>query len=273
MGPGTMSQQQATPMSATRECEKVNILGVGVSAVNMLTVIDRIDDLITRRKRGYICITPVHGIMECRYSEDLRRIYNRAELVTPDGMPVVWLLRAHGHPEVERVYGPDLMLALCAHSLQREYRHFFYGGAEGVADELALRLTQRFAGLKVGGTISPPFRPLTREEDQAVVDEINGSHSDIVWVGLGNPKQEYWMAEHIGQITAPVLIGVGAAFDFHTGRKNQAPRWMQRSGMEWAFRLASEPRRLWKRYLVGNTLFLGHILLQASGLRKYPCIQ
>ena len=262
--------QLAASKAADTPPEKVNILGVAVSAVNMQITLDEIDKLIARRRQGYICITPVHGIMECRYSENLRRIYNKAVLVTPDGMPVVWLLKAHGHPEVGRVYGPDLMLALCAHSLQQGYRHFFYGGAEGVADKLAATLTDRFPGLAIGGSISPPFRQLTREEDKATVEEINESQSDIVWVGLGNPKQEYWMAEHIERLNAPVLIGVGAAFDFHTGRKKQAPHWMQRSGLEWAFRLSSEPRRLWKRYLVGNTRFLGHTLLQASGLRKYP---
>lgn len=265
--------QPVSSMPAPTSLDKVNILGVGVNAVNMQLAIDAIDGLIAHRTPGYVCITPVHGIMECRHSEDLRRIYNRAALVTPDGMPVVWLVKAHGHPEVDRVYGPDLMLALCSHSLEQGYRHYFYGGAEGVADELAAALTDRFPGLVVAGASSPPFRELSPEEDQAAVDEINASRPDIVWVGLGNPKQEYWMAHHVGLLTAPVLIGVGAAFDFHTGRKQQAPHWMQRSGLEWAFRLASEPQRLWKRYLVGNTLFIGHILLQLSGLRKYPYIQ
>ena len=155
-----------------------------------------------------------------------------------------------------RVYGPDLVLATCQRSLTTGYRHFFYGGNDGVADLLAKRLTQKFPGLVVTGTYTPPFRPLTPEEDAEVVARINAASPEIVWVGLSTPKQEYWMAEHVGRINAPVMIGVGAAFDFHAGLKKQAPVWMRHSGLEWLFRLASEPRRLWKRYLVNNPAFI-----------------
>jgi len=182
--------------------------------------------------------------MECQRDPELRRIYNASGMTTPDGMPLVWLSRLHGYHHVDRVYGPDLMLALCERSVKRGYRHFFYGGAEGVPEHLAARLQSRFPGLIVAGTYSPPFRPLRPEEDEQIVQLINETSPDIVWVGLGSPKQERWMAEHIDRLTAPVLIGVGAAFDFHTGRKPQAPRWMQRSGLEWLFRLLTEPRRL-----------------------------
>jgi N-acetylglucosaminyldiphosphoundecaprenol N-acetyl-beta-D-mannosaminyltransferase len=249
---------------------KANILGVGVSAINMEMALAAIDQLMARRLPTYVCVTTVHGVMECQWSEELRQIHNNAGLVTPDGMPLVWLTRSQGHTHVQRVYGPDLMLALCAHSVHRGYRHYFYGGADGVAQELAHCLTKRFPGLQVAGASTPPFRPLTDVEDERAVAEINSTQPDIVWVGLGAPKQEYWMAAHVGRVTAPVLIGVGAAFDFHTNRKQQAPRWMQRNGLEWLYRLANEPRRLWKRYLVYNTLFVGHVLLQISGFRKYP---
>ena len=175
-------------------------------------------------------------------------------------MPLVWLSRARGFGYVNRVYGPDLMLALCERSLSKGYRHFLYGGAPGVPEKLAENLKRRFPGLDVVGTYSPPFRPLTHEEDERVVRMINEAGPDIVWVGLSTPKQERWMAGHIGRLEAPVLIGVGAAFDFHSGVKRQAPRWMQRSGLEWLFRLLTEPRRLWRRYLIYNSLFVWNLM-------------
>jgi N-acetylglucosaminyldiphosphoundecaprenol N-acetyl-beta-D-mannosaminyltransferase len=160
-------------------------------------------------------------------------------------------------------------LALCERSAERRYRHFFYGGAEGVPEQLAANLRQRFPELQVVGIYSPPFRLLTPEEDEQVVQMLNQAAPDIVWVGLSTPKQEQWMAAHVGRVEAPVLIGVGAAFDFLTSRKKQAPRWMQRNGLEWLFRLLTEPRRLWRRYLVNNPLFVLLVLAQALGLRRY----
>jgi N-acetylglucosaminyldiphosphoundecaprenol N-acetyl-beta-D-mannosaminyltransferase len=161
------------------------------------------------------------------------------------------------------------MLAACAQAVARGWHHFFYGGAPGVAEKLVTRLCARFPGLSVVGSYSPPFRPLTTAEDCSVVEQINTARPDIVWVGISTPKQEYWMAEHVGKITAPVLIGVGAAFDFHAGLKKQAPRWMQRSGLEWCFRLLTEPRRLWRRYLVNNPSFVWLILRQAFSRTSY----
>jgi N-acetylglucosaminyldiphosphoundecaprenol N-acetyl-beta-D-mannosaminyltransferase len=184
-------------------------------------------------------------------------------------MPLVWLSRLQGFHHVERVYGPDLMLALCERLAAKGYRHFFYGGAEGVPEQLASVLQKRFPGLQVAGTFSPPFRSLTADEDDRIVQMINAAAPDIVWVGLSTPKQERWMAGHRERLTAPVLIGVGAAFDFLTGRKPQAPRWMQRAGLEWLFRLLTEPRRLWRRYLINNPLFVALVVLQALGVRRY----
>ena len=252
---------------------RVNILGVGISAINMSMALDTIEEWISKDDPNYVCVTPVHGIMECRKDPALRRILNTSGMTTPDGMPLVWLSRLKGFRNVRRVYGPDLMLALCEHSKTKNYKHFFYGGAEGVPEQLAASLRQRFPDLSVVGTYSPPFRPLTPEEDDQVIQMINEADPDVVWVSLTTPKQDHWMAAHVGRLNAPVLIGVGAAFDFHSGRKRQAPVWMQHSGLEWLFRLLTEPRRLWYRYLVYNPLFIILMLLQIFRLRKYSLEQ
>ncbi|MCL5263719.1 MAG: WecB/TagA/CpsF family glycosyltransferase [Chloroflexi bacterium] len=248
---------------------RVNVLGVGISAINMKIALSVVEGWITRREQQYICLATVNGIIECQRDPALIEVFNNSGLTTPDGMPLVWLSRLHGFAHVGRVYGPDLMEALCELSCQKGYRHYLYGGAEGVAEALKSRLRNRFPGLKVVGTYTPPFRPLTPDEDAEVVRSINEAEPDIVWVGLGSPKQDHWMAAHVGRIAAPVLIGVGAAFDFHAGRKKQAPRWMQRSGLEWLFRLSQEPGRLWWRYLVYNPLFVTLVSLQLAHLKRY----
>jgi len=228
--------------------DRVDILGVGVSSINLDDAVATIERWIGERSRNYVCITGVHGVMESRRDKHLRRIHNNAGMVTPDGMPLVWLSRLLGKRRTRRVYGPDLMRKLTDLSSRRGYRQFYYGGAEGVALSLQRTLTEAHPGLDVAGTLCPPFRTLTHDEDDAAVDAINATHPDIVWVGLSTPKQERWMAEHLGRVQAPVMIGVGAAFDFLAGTKRQAPIWMQRHGLEWLFRLSSEPRRLWRRY-------------------------
>lgn len=248
---------------------RVNILGVGVSAINMEMALLSIDDWISQCEPHYVCVSGVHGVMESQRDEELRRIHNAAGLVTPDGMPLVWLSHLSGFRHVERVYGPDLLLATCARSSERGYRHFFYGGADGVAEKLTMKLCSRFPELTIVGFHTPPFRPLTPEEDRVVVECINATQPDIVWVGMSTPKQERWMAAHVGKLSAPVLIGVGAAFDFHAGIKKQAPRWMQRNGLEWFFRLLMEPRRLWRRYLINNPSFVWLALLQMLGRASY----
>jgi N-acetylglucosaminyldiphosphoundecaprenol N-acetyl-beta-D-mannosaminyltransferase len=247
---------------------RADILGVSVSAINMIQTIEAIDRWICQREQHYVCVTGVHGIMESQRDAKLKQIHNNAGLVTPDGMPLVWLSRLQGLPWVERVYGPDLMLAVCQHSVLTKYRHYFYGGDQGVAETLVSRLRQQFPGLQVAGSWSPPFRALTPAEDEEIVQRINRAEPDIVWVGLSTPKQEYWMHEHLGRLSAPVMVGVGAAFDFHAGVKKQAPRWMRRSGLEWSFRLMSEPRRLWRRYLINNPAFLWLLLLEAVGKKQ-----
>ena len=256
--------------------ERADILGVNVSAIDMQECVDTIDGWIDSRSQHYVCITGVHGVIESQSDASLRAIHNAAGLVTPDGMPLVWMARWLGHPRTRRVYGPDLMRTLSRLSPSRGYRHFYYGGGNGVAERLKQALTQASPGLNVVGTIEPPFRPLTPAEDTAVVDAINAARPDIVWVGLSTPKQERWMASHIGRLEAPVLIGVGAAFDFLAGEKKQAPGWMQRNGLEWLFRLVTEPRRLWRRYLsiVPKFIVLAGAQLVRSRLRKsQPILQ
>lgn len=248
--------------------ERVNILGVGVSAVDMNSAIDAIEEWIAIREPHYVCLRDVHGLMLCQSNERLRAIHNAAGLVTPDGMPLVWCLKLAGRKAVERVYGPDLMLAVFAHPKTRHHRHFLYGTTEETLQRLRSNLERRFPQAKIVGSHAPPFRPLSEDEDRDVIRLIDESRADIVWVGLSTPKQEIWMAEHTEHLAAPVLIGVGAAFDFHAGRVRQAPRAIQRSGFEWLFRLLMEPRRLWKRYLVNNPKFLLLILLQLLGLRR-----
>jgi N-acetylglucosaminyldiphosphoundecaprenol N-acetyl-beta-D-mannosaminyltransferase len=249
--------------------ERVNILGVGVSAVNMHLALERIDSWITSRERHYVCVCPVHSIMECRRSDEVRSIFNAAGMVTPDGMPVVWVARLIGHAHVRRVYGPDLMLAQLQHSVARGHRHFFYGGGPDVAEKLCVEMRRRFAGLEVVGLHEPPFASLDELCTPAAAEMINAAKPDIVWVGLSSPKQDRWMARMRPQLDAPILIGVGAAFDFLSGTVRQAPRWMQRSGLEWAFRLATDPRRLWRRYLIDNPWFLWDVALQLTGIRKF----
>ena len=227
---------------------RVSILGVRISAVDMRAALGVIEKSIADRRPGYICLAPAHLLMDGYRDPNLRKILNRSTMVTPDGMAVVWLLRARGYRAVSRVYGPDLMLGTCERAQSRGWRLYFVGGAQGVAEALLTRLRNRFPALSVAGYVSPPFRSLTEEEDSRIVNLINAAKPDIVWVGLGSPRQERWMADHRARLAAPVLVGVGAAFDFLSGAKPQAPHWIQRSGLEWLFRLATEPRRLWRRY-------------------------
>jgi N-acetylglucosaminyldiphosphoundecaprenol N-acetyl-beta-D-mannosaminyltransferase len=249
--------------------ERCNVLGVRISAVNLDLAAARIDSWIQTGAKNYVCITGVHGVMESQDNPELKAIHNAAGMVTPDGMPMVWANRLAGNAHVRRVYGPDLMLKVCGEGVARGYRHYFYGGGEGVADLLKQKLTEKFPGLQVVGTFCPPFRTMTDDEDRALVEQINATKADIVWVGLSTPKQENWMSAHLGKLDAPVMVGVGAAFDFHAGLKKQAPAFLQKIGMEWFFRLVTEPKRLWKRYLKNNPRFVWHFTLQKLGLKRY----
>jgi N-acetylglucosaminyldiphosphoundecaprenol N-acetyl-beta-D-mannosaminyltransferase len=245
---------------------RYNVLGVGVSALTLARARDLILTARGARQLGYVCVTPVHAVSEAQDDPAFRKILNESFLTTPDGMPIVWL----GPKGVERVYGPDLMLAVCDAGRAVGLKHYFYGGDTGVAGLLREKLTARFPGLNVVGTFTPPYRPLNPDELAAFRADVAHAQPDIIWVGLSTPKQERFMAENWQTLDAGLLVGVGAAFDFHSGRVRQAPRWVQRSGFEWFFRLCTEPRRLGGRYLKTNPLFVARILAQRSGLRKYP---
>lgn len=245
------------PSIAQSATERVNIGGVGVCPIDIPFALKTIDDWIATRSQNYVCVCGAHGVIECRKNPTLGKIHQDAGMVVPDGMPLVWMSRAFGYKDTQRVYGPDLMLAVSAASAAKGYRHFYYGGNDGIADALKSSLTGRFPGLNVVGTETPPFRKLTAAEDDAIVARINDAAPDIVWVGLSTPKQEYWMSEHKGRINAPVMVGVGAAFDFLSGAKVQAPVWMRSNGLEWAFRAATEPKRLLRRYLTIVPTFTG----------------
>jgi len=248
---------------------RANVLGVGISAIDIGDALRMIERWFESREQHYVCVCTVNTVMECQKDPELRKIVNSAGLATPDGMPLVWLTKLRGFRNVDRVYGPDLLLAFCALAEKKGYSNFFYGGADGVPEELAKNLQQRFPKLRIVGTFSPPFRPLAPEEDGCVREMIDTASPDVLWVGLSTPKQEKWMADHLGCIRVPVMIGVGAAFDFLSGRVKQAPKWVQRSGFEWLFRLSQEPKRLWRRYLIYNPLFIYNLFLQWTGLRDF----
>ena len=250
---------------------RVNVLGIGISVLNLDSALSVLSKALESGYRGYVTVTGVHGVMESQDDPVLRHVHNQSLMSTPDGMPMVWIGRIRGHREMSRVYGPDLMNRVFEWSCKTGRTHFFYGGNTGVAQELKICLEKKFPGLRVVGTFTPPFRPLNADEDQALVCQVKLCKPDFVWVGLSTPKQERFMAQYLSKLPeAKILIGVGAAFDFFTGRVRQAPFWIQRSGFEWLYRVCQEPRRLWKRYLRNNPLFLVKALIQLTGLREYP---
>ena len=248
---------------------RANVLGVGISALNLDLAVEAVGEALEHKRKGYICVTGVHGVSEAQHDPAFRAILNHSFLTTPDGMPTVWMGRWQGFRQMRRVYGPDLMLRVCEFSRTRGYTHFLYGGAPGVAEELKARLEQRFPGLKIVGTYTPPFRPLTAAEEQQLRDLVEAARPDIFWVGLSTPKQERFMAQYWQKLGATLFFGVGAAFDFHAGRMRQAPLWMRRHGLEWLFRLCCDPARLWKRYLKNNPLFILRAFCQLTRLRRY----
>jgi len=249
--------------------ERVNVLGVGISPVQPGLALQCLDSWIQSREQHYVCVCAVHTVMACQEDQELRQMVNHASLAVPDGMPLVWISRLAGQSNVARVYGPDLMLSFCELSALAGYRNYLLGGAPGQPEQLAERLVARFPGLVISGMHATPVRPLPPAENKAILQDIHSTSSDVVWVGMGTGFQERWVAENRPRLDAPVLIGVGAAFDMHSDRVPQAPEWMQRVGMEWLFRLAHEPRRLWRRYLLGNPRFLLKLAAQGLGLTHY----
>lgn len=233
------------------------LLGVPVALTDYERTLDWIDAAVAARSREYICVAAVHTIMAVQEDEDLREAVLGSSFTVPDGQPLVWALKALGHEMGDRVYGPTLMDRACARAAKTGQRMYLYGGRnQGALAQLTRTMRLRYPGLKIVGGYAPPFRPLTAAEEDHVARDINRSGADVVWVGIGVPKQEKWMAKMRPRLSAPVLIGVGAAFDFHAGLVPQAPAAMQRFGLEWLFRMAQEPRRLWKRYARYNPLFV-----------------
>ncbi len=248
--------------------KRQNILGVQISLLNLERAVANIHKWIMEKDRQYVCVTPAHGVMDCYNDPSLREIFNQSGMTTPDGMSIVWLLKLYGHKNISRVYGPDLLIATCEAGLDQNWRHFFYGGDPGVSYQLSEKLLSQFPNLQIVGNYSPPFRSLNKVERQEVIDRITDANPDIVWVGLSTPKQEKWMKEFISLVDVSVMIGVGAAFDFLSGTKRQAPKWVQRTGLEWLFRFLSEPSRLWPRYRqYPKFLFLS--LFQWIGILKF----
>lgn len=234
---------------------KASVLGAPIDAVSWSESLSRISTWSLNNESRMVCICNVHSVVTASQNAEFERVVSAADMATPDGAPVAWMLRRLGHVNQQRINGPDLMWRYCEQAQYRDESVFFYGSTEETLSTLKVKLLAAFPSLKIAGAISPPFRALTAAEDAAIVEQINASGAGVVWVSLGCPKQELWMAAHRGRINA-VMVGVGAAFDYHAGTIKRAPLWMQNAGLEWLHRLLSEPRRLWKRYLVTNTLFI-----------------
>jgi N-acetylglucosaminyldiphosphoundecaprenol N-acetyl-beta-D-mannosaminyltransferase len=259
---------------ATESHAKVHdILGTHFSLLSYTDVVMRVIRWRDTQEKHYITLTPPYSVLMSICDSRLREATEAASLTLPDGVGIILAAKLLHYTHCGRVTGPELMLRLCDLGQAEGLRHFFYGGAPGVADALAKRLKQRYPGLDVAGTCCPPFRELTPAEDLEILELINQTRPDVVWVGLGSPKQEKWMVAHVGLIDAAALIGVGAAFDFHSGRVRWAPAWVRKMGLEWAYRLATEPKRMWRRN-VGSLVFLGRVLHQrvagANGTRPSP---
>jgi N-acetylglucosaminyldiphosphoundecaprenol N-acetyl-beta-D-mannosaminyltransferase len=255
-------------LNITSRFHKANVLGVGIHALTMRDAVDAIASAVASRQKGYICVAGVHGVMEARRNPSLARVFRDAFLVVPDGMPTVWMGRLQGL-SITRLFGPDLMLAVLQDERLAQVKHYLYGGCPGVAEQLKLQLTQWYPGLRVIGTFCPPFRPLSADEQSDLFHEIDCLRPDVIWVGLSTPKQEQFMADYISRLATTMMIGVGAAFDFHTGRIADSPPWIKKIGLQWLHRLAQDPRRLWRRYLLNNPSFIWNAILQVLQLKKF----
>ena len=257
------------PPSSPSLPASVNVVDIPLALIDYGRTLDWIDAMVEQRQRGYVCVCNVHAVMASSEDAELRAALRQSSMNLPDGQPLVWAIKGLGHSLPGRVYGPELMSRACRRAAATGQRFYLYGGRnQGALVQLALNLRRSYPGLKIVGGYSPPHRSLTEAEHGAVVREINQSQADVVWVGIGVPKQEKWMAEFRNSLDAPVLIGVGAAFDFHAGLVRQAPNWLQEAGLEWAYRLAHEPRRLWRRYLRYNPMFVAAFARQLLAGRR-----
>ncbi|PKM93717.1 MAG: glycosyltransferase [Firmicutes bacterium HGW-Firmicutes-1] len=246
----------------------LNIFNVHVNCTDRKTLLKDIQDMVHKKQASYIAFTNVHVIVTAMKNEQLRKTLNEADRVAPDGMPLVWLGKFLMKSGVERCSGPDIMEEVMKVSNVNGYSHYFYGSTEDTLSRLQQELSIKYPKLKIAGSYSPPFRELSKEEDQIIVNEVNRLSPDFIWVGLGAPKQEIWMKKHKKLINRGVMMGVGAAFDFHAGSIKRAPHWMQKVGFEWLFRLIQEPKRLWKRYFITNLVFLYSLLTKGVKLEE-----
>jgi N-acetylglucosaminyldiphosphoundecaprenol N-acetyl-beta-D-mannosaminyltransferase len=256
-------------MKNVKPCPVTQVLGVSVAALDMERAMRCIAAELRARRKGYVCMAGVHGIMEAQRNPDLAAIYEGSSFTFPDGTPTVWVGRLRGHKQMQRVAGPDLMLEVFRRKEFARYTHFLYGGEPGVAEQLRQKLTFQYPGVRIVGTCTPPFRELNSEEEQDLIARVRRLKPDIIWVGISTPKQERFMHRYLPVLNTTLMFGVGAAYDFHTGRLKDAPQWVKTIGMQWFHRLLQDPRRLWKRYLRNNPAFLCHIGMQLCGLRTY----
>jgi len=250
--------------------DRANVLGIGIDAVNMQQALAKIAQELEQRRKGYICLAGVHGVMEAQRNPEVARVLAGAALVAPDGMPTVWVGHYQGHSQMERVTGPDLMLEVMRREEFRGCTHFFCGGKEGIARELRDQIVARFPFVKIAGTYTPPFGPMSPEQEKEFIEQIGHLKPDIIWVGISTPKQELFMERYLPLLDTTLMFGVGAAFDFHTGRIADCAEWIKRCGLQWFHRLLQDPKHLWKRYLRNNPSFLFSIALQLTGLKSYP---
>lgn len=260
----TPSDRKA-PDEAVGSRRGAHLIGSFIDACSWAEALDRIDAWCGQSR--VICICNVHSIVTATHDKAHQAVLNAADMSTPDGMPLAWSLRKMGFPAQQRINGPDLMWKYCARAANGSHKVYLYGSTESTLVKLSAALKAAFPLLQIAGISSPPFRQLTVEEDEADIERINASGADVIFVSLGCPKQERWMYEHRGRIKC-VMIGVGAAFDYHAGTIRRAPLWMQNSGLEWLHRLASEPRRLWRRYLITNFLFVWKMVFQLAARRR-----
>lgn len=249
--------------------DRVNILGVGVTPLDLPSSVSQVMSLLKTDNRGYICVTGMHGIMEAQRDPHFRDIQNNSFLTTPDGIPTVWIGHLDGHHTMKQVRGADLMLRVCEASVSSGTKHFLYGGKPGVANLLRHVLELRYPGINIVGTYSPPFRPLTPQEDTQLKEQLEHLKPDILWCGISTPKQERFMARYIHTLPVKLMVGVGAAFDLNSGLLKDSPLWVQRCGLQWAHRLIQEPRRLWRRYLLNIPHFALLYALQRTQLRSF----
>lgn len=256
-------------MNDKKHRPKANVLGMAVDAVDMEGALRGVAEELESGRKGYVCLAGVYGAMEAHRNADLAEIWANASLVPPDGMPMVWVGRHQGHRGMERVAGPDLMLEVMRREEFGGYTHFLCGGKEGVALELETTLRKRFPLVKIVGSHTPPFGPMSALEEEGFVEQVNRLRPDIIWVGISTPKQDRFMAQYLPLLDTKLMFGVGAAFDFHTGRIADCAEWIKQSGLQWLHRLVQDPKHLWRRNLHSNPAFVWAVLLQLTGLKSY----